>query len=463
MFKEVDPKQSFPELEESILAYWEGADTFQKSIDQRDKEYVFYDGPPFATGLPHYGHLLAGTLKDVVPRYFAMQGYKIERKWGWDCHGLPVENIVEKELNLKSKTDIECFGIDKFNESCRSIVLRYAEEWKSTVRRMGRWVDMENDYKTMNPDYMESIWWVFKRLWDKDLIYEGHKVVPYCPRCATPLSNFETNQGYADKQDPALTAKFELESEPGTYLLAWTTTPWTLPSNLAIAVGPDITYAKIKDKNGEIYIMALDRIPHYYKDPADYELVEEFLGEKLKGQKYKSILPYFADKPEDKVFTVTTGNFVSIEDGTGLVHMAPYGEDDMAVITGLGVELVDPVDAEGKFTAPVDEFKGLSVFEANPLIIKKLKEENKIVRHETINHSYPFCWRCDTPLIYRPISTWFVKVEQMREKLLLTNQDISWIPDHIQEGRFGKWLEGARDWAISRNRYWGAPLPILAL
>ncbi len=460
MFKEVDPKQSFPKLEEAILTYWEDADTFKKSIENRSKEYVFYDGPPFATGLPHYGHLLAGTLKDVVPRYFTMQGYRIERKWGWDCHGLPVENIVEKELNLNNKTDIERFGIDKFNESCRTVVLRYAEEWKKTVHRMGRWVDMEDDYKTMDPEYMESIWWVFNNLWDKNLIYEGHKVVPYCPRCATPLSNFETNQGYADKQDPALTAKFELESEPGTFLLAWTTTPWTLPSNLAIAVGPDLTYAKIKDKNGEIYILALDRVPHYYKDPSEYEVVEEFLGKKLKGLKYKPLLPYFADKPEDKVFTVVTGNFVTLEDGTGIVHMAPYGEDDMAIITGLGVELVDPLDAEAKFMDPVSEFKGMSVFEANPLIIKKLKGENKLVRHETINHSYPFCWRCDTPLIYRPISTWFVKVEQMRKKLLKTNKEINWVPEHIKDGRFGKWLAGARDWAISRNRYWGAPMPI---
>lgn len=460
MFKEVDPKQSFPKLEEALLAYWDGAETFKKSIENRKKEYVFYDGPPFATGLPHYGHLLAGTLKDVVPRYFTMKGYRIERKWGWDCHGLPVENIVEKELNLNNKTDIEKYGIGKFNESCRAVVLRYATEWKRTVRRMGRWVDMEDDYKTMDPNYMESIWWVFKSLWDKDLIYEGHKVVPYCPRCATPLSNFETNQGYKDKQDPALTAKFELADEPGTYLLAWTTTPWTLPSNLALAVGPDITYAKIKDKNGETYIMALDRVPHYYKNPEDYTLVEEILGKKLKGLKYKPLLPYFAKKTEPKAFTVTTGNFVSIEDGTGLVHMAPYGEDDMAIITGLGIDLVDPLDAEAKFTKEVPEFAGMSVFDANPLIIKKLKDEHKIVRHETINHSYPFCWRCDTALIYRPISTWFVKVEQMRDKLMKTNQKINWVPDHIRDGRFGKWLEGARDWAISRNRYWGAPLPI---
>ena len=389
-----------------------------------------------------------------------MQGYRIERNWGWDCHGLPVENIVEKELNLGSKTDIEEYGIDKFNESCRSVVLRYTEEWKKIVERMGRWIDMENDYKTMNPEYMESIWWVFKSLWDKDRIYEGHKVVPYCPRCATPLSNFETNQGYQDKQDPALTIKFELEEEPGTYILAWTTTPWTLPSNLALAMGPEITYTKIKDTNGEKYIMALDRVPSYYKNPDEYEVIDEFLGKEMEGKKYKPLLPYFADKPESKAFTITLGNFVTLESGTGIVHMAPFGEDDMATLKTLKVEAVYPLDAECKFNELVEEYNGMDVFEANPLIIKKLKDENKVIKHETYNHSYPFCWRCDTPLIYRPISTWFVKVSEMKEKLLKTNQEINWTPDHIQNGRFGKWLEGSRDWAISRNRYWGAPLPI---
>jgi len=460
MFTPVDPKQSFPKMEENILKFWKENKTFEKSVKKNKKEYIFYDGPPFATGLPHYGHLLAGALKDVVPRYWTMRGYKIERKWGWDCHGLPVENEVEKELGLGSKTAIEEYGIDKFNEYCRKIVLKYAKEWKSTVNRMGRWVDMENDYKTMDVEYMESIWWVFKSLWDKGLIYEGHKVVPYCIRCATPLSNFETNQGYQDKQDPALTVKFELVDEPGTYLLAWTTTPWTLPSNLALAVGANITYAKIKDSNGENYIMALDRVPHYYKNPTDYTVISEFLGKELKGKKYIPLLPYYKDKKEKKAFTVTTGNFVTLEDGTGLVHMAPFGEDDMVVLKSLGVEAVYPLDAEGKFNAEVKEFEGKDVFTANPEIIKKLKDEKKIVRHETINHSYPFCWRCDTPLIYRPISTWFVKVEQMKDKLLKTNQKINWIPDHLKDGRFGKWLEGARDWAISRNRYWGAPLPI---
>jgi len=460
MFQPVNPKQSFPQMEERIIEYWKHKKTFEKSVKKGKKEYIFYDGPPFATGLPHYGHLLAGTLKDVVPRYWTMQGYKVDRKWGWDCHGLPVENEVEKELGLGNKTAIEEYGIDKFNEYCRKIVLKYADEWKKTVERMGRWVDMENDYKTMNPEYMESIWWVFKNLWDKGLIYEGHKVVPYCIRCATPLSNFETNQGYADKQDPALTIKFELEDEPGTYLLAWTTTPWTLPSNLAIAVGPDLTYAKVKDVNGEKYIMALDRIPHYYKDPNEYDVVEEFLGKKLEGKKYKPLLPYYQDKPEEKVFTVTLGNFVTLEEGTGLVHMAPFGEDDMATLKTLKVEPVYPLDAEGKFNEEVKEFEGQDVFTANPEIIKKLKDEKKVIKHDTCNHSYPFCWRCDTPLIYRPISTWFVKVGQMKDKLLKTNQQINWIPDHLKDGRFGKWLEGARDWAISRNRYWGTPLPI---
>ena len=460
MFKEVNPKQSFPKMEEEIIKYWKENKTFEKSVKKGKKDYIFYDGPPFATGLPHYGHLVGGTLKDVVPRYWAMRGLKVERKWGWDCHGLPVENIVEKELNLGSKTDIEEYGIDKFNEACRSVVLRYVKEWKIIVERMGRWVDMEDDYKTMSPEYMESIWWVFKTLWDKGYVYEGYKVVPYCPRCATPLSNFETNQGYQDKQDPAVTVKFEVEWQDNTYILAWTTTPWTLPTNLALTVGPDITYAKVKDTNGEIYIMALDRVPHYYKNPDDYEIVEEFLGESMNGWKYKPLLPYFSDKTEEKAFTVTIGNFVNLEDGTGVVHMAPFGEDDMATLKLLDVEAVHPLDAECKFNELIEEYKGMDIFEANPLIIKKLKEEEKVVRHETINHSYPFCWRCDTPLVYRPISTWFVNVEKVKDKMIKNNKDINWIPDHIKDGRFGKWLEGARDWAISRNRYWGAPLPI---
>jgi len=460
MFQPVNPKQSFPKMEEAIIKYWKANKTFEKSVEKGKKDYIFYDGPPFATGLPHYGHLLASTLKDVVPRYWTMRGRRIERKWGWDCHGLPVENIVEKELNLGNKSDIENYGVGKFNEYCRKIVLKYADEWKKTIERMGRWVDMENDYKTMNPEYMESIWWVFKTLWSKGLIYEGNKVVPYCIRCATPLSNFETNQGYQDKQDPALTVKFKLEDEPGTYLLAWTTTPWTLPSNLAVAVGPDLTYVKVRDVNDEKYILALDRLPHYYKDPKDYEIIEEFLGKKLKGRKYKPLMPYYADKKEKKAFTVTLGNFVTLEEGTGLVHMAPFGEDDMATLKKMEVEPVYPVDAEGKFNGEISDFEGDDVFTANPKIIRKLKDEKKIVKHETINHSYPFCWRCDTPLIYRPISTWFVKVESIKEKLLKNNQKINWIPEHLKDGRFGKWLEGARDWAISRNRYWGAPLPI---
>ncbi len=461
MFNEVDPKQSFPKLEEGLLKYWKENKTFEKSVENRSDDYIFYDGPPFATGLPHYGHLLAGTIKDVVPRYWTMRGKRIERRWGWDCHGLPVENEVEKELDLGSKGDIEEFGVDKFNEACRSVVLRYAEEWKKTVNRMGRWVDMENDYKTMNPEFMESVWSVFENIYSKGLVYEGHKVVPYCPRCATPLSNFETNQGYQDKQDPALTVKFELEGEEGTYFLAWTTTPWTLPSNLALAVGPELTYAKVKDNaSGEMYILALDRVDNLYKDPSEYEILDKRLGKELEGKKYKPLLPYFEDKEEEKVFTVTTGDFVSLESGTGIVHMAPFGEDDMAVIQKLEIEPVHPLDAEGQFNYLVREFMGVSVFDANPEIIKKLKEENKVVKHETINHSYPFCWRCDTALIYRPISTWFVKVEEIKDSLLKTNQEINWVPGHIKEGRFGKWLEGARDWAISRNRYWGTPLPI---
>lgn len=465
MFNPVNPKQSFPEMEKNIIQYWKDEKIFEKSVEkpagnENPKDYVFYDGPPFATGLPHYGHLLAGALKDVVPRYWTMRGYRVDRKWGWDCHGLPVENEVEKELGLGNKSQIEEYGIGKFNEYCRGVVLKYAKEWRQTVERMGRWVDMDNDYKTMNPEFMESIWWVFKTLWDKGLIYEGHKVVPYCPRCATPLSNFETNQGYKDKQDPAITVKFELEEEKGTYVLAWTTTPWTIPSNFLLAVGKEVTYVKIQDKNGEKYIMALDRVPHYYKNPEEYQIAEEFLGARLRGKKYLPPLPYYRDKKDKKVFTVQTADFVTIEDGTGVVHIAPFGEDDMWLLKEAGVVPEYPLDAECRFNQDIPEFAGMDVFTANPLLIKKLKEVKALVRHDTHNHSYPFCWRCDTPLIYRPISTWFVKVEKIKEQLLKTNQKIHWVPEHLKDGRFGKWLEGARDWAISRNRYWGTPLPI---
>ncbi|MDA0991424.1 MAG: isoleucine--tRNA ligase, partial [Verrucomicrobia bacterium] len=435
---------------------------FAKSLDQRRgrPEFVFYDGPPFATGLPHYGHMLPGTIKDIVPRYQTMRGKFVDRRFGWDCHGLPVEYEVEQDLGISGKTDIETMGVDVFNERCRSIVLRYTEEWRATVTRMGRWVDFDRDYKTMDPSYMESIWWVFQSLWDKQLVYEGHKILPYCPRCATPLSNFETNQGYKDVTDPAITVRFKLDDEPNAYILAWTTTPWTLPSNLALAVGADIRYARVEDGD-TIYYLARDRVPAYYKSEKERPPMTECMGHELVGRGYEPLFPYFAQEKVRGAFRVLSAAFVSTEDGTGVVHMAPgFGEDDAAVCAAAGLTPVCPVDAEGKFTAEVADYIGRDVKSADADIMRRLKDDGSLVHRDSIKHSYPHCWRCDTALIYRAVSTWFVKVESLRDRLVAANQQIHWVPEHLRDGRFGKWLEGARDWAISRNRYWGTPLPI---
>ena len=463
MFESVSNKINFPELEADILKFWKEHDTFKKSLDLRrnSPEFVFYDGPPFATGLPHYGHLLAGTIKDIVPRYQTMRGHYVDRRFGWDCHGLPVEYEMEQELKISGKRDIEKLGVDVFNEKCRSIVLRYTHEWRQIVTRMGRWVDFDNDYKTMDKEYMESIWWVFKSLWDKDLIYEGSKILPYCPRCATPLSNFETNQGYEEVQDPAITVRFALEDRPRTYILAWTTTPWTLPSNLALAVGPTIRYVKVRDGE-DIYYLAKDRLSVYYKKPDQIQILEEVEGSKLVGLRYEPLFSFFADQQKkSNAFRVCAAEFVSTEDGTGIVHIAPgFGEDDYRLGQAEGLPAICPVDEEGRFTNAVPDYFGREVKEADADIMRRLKEEGKLVHRSTIQHSYPHCWRCDKPLIYKAISTWFVRVEKIREKIMASNQQTFWVPDHLRDGRFGKWLEGARDWAISRNRYWGAPLPI---
>lgn len=462
MFEPVSNKVDFQKLETDVLKFWKEHDTFKKSLDLRRgaPEFVFYDGPPFATGLPHYGHLLAGTIKDIVPRYQTMRGHYVERRFGWDCHGLPVEYEMEQELKISGKRDIETMGVDVFNEKCRGIVLRYTREWREIVNRMGRWVDFDHDYKTMDKPYMESIWWVFRALWDKDLIYEGNKILPYCPRCATPLSNFETNQGYADVQDPAITVRFAVAGEQRTYLLAWTTTPWTLPSNLALAVGRDLRYVKVRDGE-DTYVLAKDRVGVYYHKEGTFEVVEELDGAKLVGLKYEPLFPYFEKLKADGAFRVCAADFVSTEDGTGIVHIAPgFGEDDNRLGKAENLPIVCPVDEEGRFTAEVSDYVGREVKEADGDIMKRLKGEGKLVHRSTIQHSYPHCWRCDAPLIYRAISTWFVRVEQMRERILAANRETHWVPEHLRDGRFGKWLEGARDWAISRNRYWGAPLPV---
>ncbi|MBO4305144.1 MAG: isoleucine--tRNA ligase [Lentisphaeria bacterium] len=484
MFKARQGQMNFPRMEEEVLAFWKQNGTFAKSLENRKgkEEFVFYDGPPFATGLPHYGHLLAGTIKDVVPRYQTMRGKYCERTFGWDCHGLPVEYEMEKQLNLSGKKEIEDYGIDKFNEACRSIVLRYTSEWKEIVTRMGRWVDFENGYRTMDLTYMESIWNVFKQLWDKGLIYEGYKVLPYCARCSTPLSNFEANQGYKEVTDPTVTIRFKLKGEENTYILALTTTPWTLPSNMALAFGPDVDYVKVKD--GDVYyILARARLSAYYKKDEMPEIVSSFKGREMAGKRYEPLFPYFLgekakggylvkgteyqqvkegfDFVKEGAYQVITADYVSTEDGTGVVHIAPlFGEDDCVAGKAFGIPAVCPVDAECRFTSEITDYTGLFVKDADKPIMERLKAEGKLVARSSVKHSYPHCWRDDSPLIYKAVTTWFVKIDPIKQKMLNANSRMTWVPAHIKEGRFGKWLENARDWAISRNRYWGCPLPI---
>ena len=463
LYKPVDPKVSFPKMEEQILEYWKKNKIFERSIEQREgnKEFVFYDGPPFATGLPHFGHFVPGTIKDIIPRYQTMRGHKVSRRFGWDCHGLPVEYEMEKELGISGKKEIEDFGVAKFNESCRSIVLRYTKEWESIITRLGRWVDFEHDYKTMEPDYMESIWWVVKSLWDKGLMYEGHYILPYCPRCSTVLSNHELNLGgYKDVHDPAITVKFRQKDQDNTFFLAWTTTPWTLPSNLALAVGADVDYVKVKDGD-EFYILAEARLESYYKDASEYEVVSKMKGSGLVGLRYEPLFPYFADAYDKGAFVVLSADYVTTEDGTGIVHTAPgFGEDDYNTCKGTDIPTVCPIDDECKFTTDVADYTGRFVKECDKDIIKRLREEGSLVKRDNYLHSYPHCWRCDSPLIYRAVSSWFVDIGKIKDKMLAANDTILWVPSHLQKGRFGKWLEGARDWAISRNRFWGNPIPV---
>ncbi len=463
MYKPVDSKVNFPEMEEQILAYWENERIFERSVEQRSEgdQFVFYDGPPFATGLPHFGHFVPGTIKDIIPRYQTMKGKRVERRFGWDCHGLPVEYEMEKELGISGAGEIEAYGVAKFNDACRGIVLRYTAEWRQIVTRMGRWVDFDNDYRTMEPEYMETIWWVFKRLWEKGLIYEGHYILPYSPALATPLSNFEVNLGgYHDVDDPAITVRFELVDQPGTYILAWTTTPWTLPSNLALAAGEEISYVKVRDGEAH-YILAESRLDHYYRDESEYTVIERLTGADLKGLKYRPIFPYFEELAGQGAFTVHLGDFVTTEDGTGVVHIAPgFGEDDYNLLSDSGLPVIVPIDKEARFTAEVPDFEGQQVKDADKNIIAYLKDRGILVKRETYRHPYPFCYRTKKPLIYRAVASWFVDIGKVKTSMLNANDRIRWVPGHLQKGRFGKWLEGARDWAISRNRYWGNPIPV---
>jgi len=460
-FSAVSPKVSFPRIEADVLGFWNDSGTFEASLraTQDADPYVFYDGPPFATGLPHYGHLLAGTLKDIVPRYWTMRGRHVERRFGWDCHGLPVENEMEKEFRVSGKRDIEKLGIHLFNEACRSIVLRYTSQWEKVVRRMGRWVDFDNQYRTMDPTYMESIWWVFSEVWNRGLIYQGFRVQPYCPRCATPLSNFEVNEGYREITGPSITVSFPLADEKNVSLLVWTTTPWTLPSNVACAVGPDIDYVKIRDRE-DFRILARDRLSTYYRSADEYEIVDSMKGRDLEGIRYVPLFDFFANRDE-RFFRVTCADYVSTEDGTGVVHIAPaFGEDDFQVGARLGLPIVCPVDDEGRFTDEVPPWQGRLVYEADSDITAAIKAAGRLVVKSSITHRYPFCYRCDTALIYKAITTWFMKIDPLKKTMLEGNERIHWVPDHLQHGRFGKGIESAPDWNISRNRYWGTPLPV---
>lgn len=461
-FKAVE-SMSFSQREEQVQKFWKEQAIFEKSLSQNkdNPKFIFYDGPPFATGLPHYGHLLAGTIKDVVPRYKAMKGYYVPRRFGWDCHGLPVENEIEKEYELGGAASIEAFGIAQFNEACRDIVLRYTSQWQTTVERMGRWVDFENAYRTMDKDFMESVWWVFKQLYDKGLVYQGAKVMPFSWKLGTPLSNFEAGENYKEVDDPSLSVAFEVSGRPGVYFVAWTTTPWTLISNLALAVGADIDYVEFEDpETNKRYILAEARKEAIFGDKP-LEEKARYKGKELAGQCYEPLLPYFAEQKEEGAFQVLCADFVSLEEGSGIVHTAPaFGEDDFYVCQENDINLVCPVDANGRFLEPVSDYVGEHFLDVNKKVIRRLKEEGKLVKQATIRHRYPFCWRSDTPLMYRASKTWFVAVEKVKDKLIKNNQEIYWVPGHIKEGRFGKWLEGARDWNISRNRYWGTPIPL---
>ena len=460
-------KPNFPAIESKILDRWEEANTFERSIDQRTgDEFVFYDGPPFANGLPHHGHLLTGYVKDVVPRYQTMRGNKVDRRFGWDCHGLPAEMETEKQLEVSGRAAITDFGIEKFNDACRTSVMTYANEWEKTVTRQARWVDFENDYKTMDLDYMESVIWAFKQLWDKGLIYEANRVMPYSWGAETPLSNFEIRLDDATRprQDPAVTIAFSLDSvdgDPGPMkMLAWTTTPWTLPSNLGLIVGPDLDYA-VMELDGEYLVLGAATVGTYEKElegATEHSIVK---GSDLVGRSYEPLLPYFADRDDLNAFRVMAGDFVETEEGTGVVHTAPgFGEDDQRIAEENGMGMVVPVDDRGEFTDEVTDFVGRNVLEANSDIIRHIKGLGRLIKHESYEHNYPHCWRTDTPVIYRALPSWYVKVTDFRDRLVELNQDINWIPTNVRDGRFGKWLEGARDWSISRNRFWGSPIPV---
>jgi isoleucyl-tRNA synthetase len=473
----VPASPDLPAVERAVLDHWTADKTFEASVEQRpagtdgSNEYVFYDGPPFANGLPHYGHLFTGYVKDVVPRYQTMRGRRVERRFGWDCHGLPAEVEAEKQLGIKTKAEIVKLGVEPFNDACRTSVLKYTQDWERYVTRQARWVDFANDYKTLDTDYMESVLWAFKTLHDKGLVYEGFRVLAYCYRCETPLSNTETRMDdvYQDRQDPTLTVWFGVQADPAAEneLLrgalnvgVWTTTPWTLPSNLALAVGPDIEYA-VLTRGGETFVVGAARLGAYAKELEGYEQVGTVYGRDLVGRRYTPLFDFLVEQAGPNAYQVLGAEFVTTEDGTGVVHLAPaFGEDDQNVCNAAGIPTIVTVDDHTRFTSLVPPYQGEQVFETNKPVMRELKDRGVVLKQETYTHAYPHCWRCGTPLVYKAVSSWFVAVSTFRDRMVELNQEITWTPGHVKDGSFGKWLAGARDWSISRNRFWGSPIPV---
>ncbi len=454
---------SFVQAEHAVLQFWEARHIFQRSLEQTAAcpPYIFYDGPPFATGLPHHGHLVGSTLKDIIPRYYTMQGYYVQRRFGWDCHGLPIEHEIDKKLGMSAQQAVAQLGMKGYNDECRSIVQRYTAEWERTITRIGRWVDFRNDYKTMDPSFMESVWWVLKQLWDRGLVYRGEKVVPFSTALGTVLSNFEAGSNYQEVQDPAVTVLFKLVDEDAS-IAAWTTTPWTLPANLGLCVNAGIDYVLVEEAGtGRRIYVAAARLAAVGKG-RELRVLETLPASRLIGRRYLPLFPYFATAEAEGAFRVFADDYVTTESGTGVVHLAPgFGEDDFRVLRQNGVLTVPcPVDFEGRYTAEVGEYAGLYVKDADKLLIRRLKEEGALFAQDVIVHAYPFCPRSDTPIIYRTIPSWYVKVEALRDRLVACNNQIHWVPEHIKHGRMGNWLQNALDWCISRNRYWGTPLPI---
>ncbi|KAG6287722.1 Isoleucine--tRNA ligase, cytoplasmic [Claviceps aff. purpurea] len=461
----------FPKEEVATIERWRSIDAFHRQLELSDgcPLYTFYDGPPFATGLPHYGHLLASTIKDIIPRYWSMKGYHVERRFGWDTHGLPIEHEIDKKLGISGKAAVTKFGIEKYNEECRAIVMRYASEWRSTIERLGRWIDFDNDYKTMDPKFMESLWWVFKQLFEKGQVYQGHRVMPYSTVLTTALSNFEANQNYQDVTDPAIVVSFPLLDDPRVHLLAWTTTPWTLPSHTGLAVHPEFDYVKIHDEqSGKIFILLEHLLSTVYKDPkkAKFSLVGKIKGKDMLGWRYKPLFDYFYDDFKDCGFRVLSGTYVTADSGTGIVHQAPaFGEEDYNVAVAAGVidekrPPPDPLNDTGHFTAKVPDFAGLHVKEADKHIIKYLRATDRLVVESQLRHSYPMCPRSDTPLIYRAVPSWFIRIPEIIPDMLSNIEGSHWVPSFVKERRFASWIANARDWNVGRNRYWGTPIPL---